>query len=1127
MTKLMSPPDQLVRQQAISAEESFIVQAPAGAGKTSLLTQRILNVLTTVEHPEEVVAMTFTRKAAAEMRHRLIESLLMAKGNEPEDAHQKTTWQLAKKVLQRDSELEWNLLQNSHRLRVTTIDSLSSMIANQMPVLSHSGGSLSITNYPQESYRRAAESILSYLDDADYGTHILKLLAHLDNQVEKLIGLLAQMLGKRDQWLRLLGAGELDIDILEDGINQIAQMRLQRLQSFYPTIEASGLLRGIHFASGFLDAEHELSALKDISSLPELDYQNLEQWKAVATFCLTKSGTFKKQLNKKIGLLADGDLQGEDKKVGKALKTELKELFAEWAEIPEFAETLSDIVSLPKPVYSPEQQEILYSLLHLLRLVSGALTVDFQSNAEADFIEIALAADRALGFFDEPSELALKLDYQIKHLLVDEFQDTSFTQYQLLSKLISGWQLGDGRTLFLVGDPMQSIYRFREANVGLFIKTQQEGINGLPVTPLQLTANFRSSPSIIDWVNRRFEKIFPANDDALLGAVSYSKAEAMKPDDEQHFVDFNVSFDAAGKNEAEQLAETIQQITVKQPDESIAVLVRGRNHAQDLMAQLRASSISYYAKDMEYLSHKPCVSDTMVLARLLLHPQDGIAWAALLKSPLVGIKLSHITHLHRAFGHHFWKWLDEFEAVKQLDDDATLRLSKAKRIIAPILESAGRKPLSQLVEAAWLALGGPSVLLDNAEQKDVYAVFELLISLEQAEWPLTFERINTAVTELFADQQADSAQVEIMTMHKSKGLEFDTVILPSLQRQKRADDHQLLLWEEFTVEDRAGYLLAPIQGAEQKEPIYQLARDIQSKKAMYEDARLLYVAATRAKKRLVLSCELKLKFDEEKSEWSYSSVDKRSLLHYLLTYYENVIERQFKEVSTNIISDTEEGSELSFYDGWYRLNNSFEAPLIENQLQRMDDELIEQEEVDFDWASDIARVVGLVVHKQLELIALQRQSFEKLEASGYQTIQTQLQELLHTDIEVTQAFQKAKQALLNVKDDKKGQWLLHKHEDSRCEWELTGAVEDPSGRPMIRSFIIDRSFIDEEGTRWIIDYKTGDHKGSDVDRFISAEVERYAKQLKQYQHIVGKFEQRPSKIALYFPLLKQFVEIPG
>ncbi|AKE52594.1 UvrD-helicase domain-containing protein [Kangiella geojedonensis] len=1127
MTKLMSPPDQQVRQQAINAEESFIVQAPAGAGKTSLLTQRILNVLTTVEHPEEVVAMTFTRKAAAEMRHRLVESLLMAQGSEPEDAHQKTTWQLAKKVLQRDSELEWNLLQNSHRLRVTTIDSLSSMIANQMPVLSHSGGSLSITNYPQESYRRAAESILSYLDDADYGTHILKLLAHLDNQVEKLIGLLAQMLGKRDQWLRLLGAGELDIDILEDGINQIAQMRLQKLKAFQPAIEASGLLRGIHFASGFLEAKHELSALKDIDSLPELDYHNLEKWKALASFCLTGKGKFRKRLDKGVGLLADTALQGEDKKVGKALKAELKELFSEWAEIPEFAETLNDIVSLPKPVYSPEQQDILYSLLHLLRLVSGALTVDFQSNAEADFIEIALAADRALGFFDEPSELALKLDYQIKHLLVDEFQDTSFTQYQLLSKLISGWQVGDGRTLFLVGDPMQSIYRFREANVGLFIKTQQEGINNFSVTSLQLTANFRSSPSIIDWVNRRFEKIFPVNDDALLGAVSYSKAEAMKPDDEQHFVNFNVSFDMAGNNEAEQLAETIQQTIVKHPDESIAVLVRGRNHAQDLMGQLRASGISYYAKDMEYLSHKPCVSDIMVLGRLLLHPQDGIAWVALLKSPLIGLTLSQITHLHRTFGHHFWRWLEECETLQELDSDTTLRLSNAKTVISPILEDAGRKPLSQLVEAAWLALGGPSALLDDAERKDVYAVFELLMELEQVEWPLTFERINTAVTELFADQQADSAQVEIMTMHKSKGLEFDTVILPSLQRQKRADDHQLLLWEEFTVEDRAGYLLAPIQGAEQKDPIYQLARDIQSKKSVYEDARLLYVAATRAKKRLVLSCELKLKFDEEKSEWSYSSVDKRSLLHYLLPYYENLIEKQFNEVSANINTVSDEHSELSFYDGWYRLHNDFKTPHIENQLERSGDDLIEQEEVDFDWASDIARVVGLVVHKQLELIASQRQSFEELEASDYETIEVQLKELLHTDNDVTQAFQKAKQALSNVKNDEKGQWLLHKHQDSRCEWELTGTVADSSGRPMVRSFIIDRSFIDEQGTRWIIDYKTGDHKGSDVERFINAEVERYANQLKQYQHIVGKFEQRPSRMALYFPLLKQFVEISG
>ncbi|GAA4350058.1 UvrD-helicase domain-containing protein [Kangiella taiwanensis] len=1123
--KSMLPPDQDVRTTAIRADESFIVQAPAGAGKTSLLTQRILNLLSTVESPEEVVAITFTRKAAAEMRHRLIESLLSAKKEEPEETHQKVTWQLARLVLQRDQELGWDLLQNSHRLRIMTIDSLSSMIANQMPILSHLGGSLSIADQPQEAYQRAAESILNYLDDDDYGPHILTLLAHLDNQVEKLIGLLAQMLGKRDQWLRLLGAGELDIDILEDGINQVAQMRLQRLAKFHSKLGNSSFIRGIHFASGFLDTDHELAALKDVELLPDFDFQYLEQWKAIATFCLTKSGTFKKQLNKKVGLLADGDLEGEDKKIGKAIKAELKELFADWSEEEGFAEVLSDIASLPKAVYSSEQQEILYSLLHLLRLVSVELTVDFQSSAEADFIEIALAADRALGYFDEPSELALKLDYQISHLLVDEFQDTSFTQYQLLSKLIAGWQADDGRTLFLVGDPMQSIYRFREANVGLFIKTQQEGINGFPVTPLQLTANFRSSPSIIDWVNRRFSKIFPSEDDSLLGAVSYSPAQAMKPDSDDHFVDFKVNFDLAENNEAETLAKSLKDIVSKYPGETAAVLVRGRNHAQDLMAHLRQRGVSYYAKDMEYLSHKPCVSDLMLLCRLLLHPQDSIAWVGFLKSPLAGLTLSDLTQLHHAYEHNFWQWLEEPEAVSALTSEGIARLKTLSSVLQPVIAEAGRKSLSQLVESAWLGLGGPDTLLDSSELKDVYAVFKLLMELEVKEWPLSAERINTAVGELFADQQADSAQVEIMTMHKSKGLEFDTVVLPSLQRKKRADGHQLLLWEEFTVEDRAGYLLAPIQAAEQKEPIYQLARDIQSKKGAYEDARLLYVATTRAKKRLILSCELCLRFDEEKNEWLHSTIDKNSLLHYLMPHYENVIERKFNEVSSTVdVSDDSEDA-TSFDKGWYRLKAEYQRPLISNQLQLSERVAVDQEELDFDWASDVARVVGLVVHKQLELIAQKKQTFELLKASNFEPLKAPLKELLHSPPDVAQAFSKAKDALLNVSDDPKGQWLLDHHLEARCEWELTGAVTDTSGQKVIRNLIIDRTFVDKEGIRWIIDYKTGDHRGSDVDAFIHSEVERYRPQLLQYREIIEKVDKRPSKMALYFPLLKRFIEI--
>ena len=114
----------------------------------------------------------------------------------------------------------------------------------------------------------------------------------------------------------------------------------------------------------------------------------------------------------------------------------------------------------------------------------------FQTQGEADYVEIALRALRALGTADEPTDLALAFDYRLQHILVDEFQDTSFSQLDLLERLTGGWADGDGRTLFCVGDPMQSIYRFRQAEVGLFIDLQQHGLRNLRLQPLRLGSEF-------------------------------------------------------------------------------------------------------------------------------------------------------------------------------------------------------------------------------------------------------------------------------------------------------------------------------------------------------------------------------------------------------------------------------------------------------------------------------------------------------------------------------------------------------------------------------------------------------------------------------------------------------------
>ena len=98
------------RQKALDPEKSFLVQAPAGSGKTELLIQRYLRLLSRVDYPEQIISMTFTRKAAEEMKRRILEALKNAETQtEPESSHQRETWKHAKKALQRDREKNWRL----------------------------------------------------------------------------------------------------------------------------------------------------------------------------------------------------------------------------------------------------------------------------------------------------------------------------------------------------------------------------------------------------------------------------------------------------------------------------------------------------------------------------------------------------------------------------------------------------------------------------------------------------------------------------------------------------------------------------------------------------------------------------------------------------------------------------------------------------------------------------------------------------------------------------------------------------------------------------------------------------------------------------------------------------------
>ena len=158
-----NPIDAATRKKAQDIRFSYAVQAPAGSGKTELLNLRFLRLLAICEKPEEVLAITFTRKAANEMSNRILNTLESAANNQSKtnfkSQHEEDRFSAAKAVLQRDAQLEWHLLESPSRLRIQTIDSFCLFLARNLPVLSNCGGEVQVSDRPDECYQQALSLI--------------------------------------------------------------------------------------------------------------------------------------------------------------------------------------------------------------------------------------------------------------------------------------------------------------------------------------------------------------------------------------------------------------------------------------------------------------------------------------------------------------------------------------------------------------------------------------------------------------------------------------------------------------------------------------------------------------------------------------------------------------------------------------------------------------------------------------------------------------------------------------------------------------------------------------------------------------------------------------------------------
>ena len=1114
--------DELARERALDVSQSFIVQAPAGSGKTELLIRRFLALLATVRSPESVLAITFTRKAAAEMRDRILRALRAVADPVPiVDPSHPRTLELARAALAVDRRLAWDLLGNPARLRIQTIDSLNFGLARRLPVLSGLGADLAVEEDARELYRKAAERLLEHLGGGDdqHARAVATLLGHVDNRVPRFVELVMEMLARRDAWGPVLPevTGDEAVDArlraaLEGARSRLVEAHLASLAREFPQellAEAAAVAREAAASLVAAGIESPITAWHVGSDLPGGTVRDVAAWQGLAALLLTAGGAARRSFDSRVGF-GPGKAGAPRKQRAQALAAALEPLAALTAR-------LDSVRRLPAPCYEPGEWHVLQAQLVVLRLAAAELEVVFSERRLADYPRIAAAALQALGSDEEPTDTALALDARLEHVLVDEFQDTSDAQVALLARLTAGWQRGDGRTLFLVGDPMQSIYRFRNAEVGLFLDVRDRGLGELRLEPLTLAVNFRSTNPLVDWVNHCFERILPARDDEVTGAVRHSASTGAEGAGESGGVVVHPLFRRSRLFEAASVVDLVERRLEEDQEADVAILVQGRSHLLHIVGELARRGVPFQATDIDPLGERPVVLDLLALTRAIAHPADRPAWLAVLRAPWCGLTLAE---LHVLCGDDRDATLPELlrdpARHERLEAQPRERVARLWDVLCAGPGELRRFGLRDAVERAWLALGGPATAGSARELDEAQAYLDELAALERrSRGQVDLVQLAQALDKLYAPSRPDkSIRVQLLTVHKAKGLQFDTVIVPGLERRSRADDKRLLQWARLPVGGHRELVVAPVAGTgSDPNPLYRWLEDLEAGKLAQEKRRLLYVAATRARRWLHLfgSCALKEGEDGRPAVVKPASSVALGMLWPVL---ESGFEMRLAEAGAI------EGEAAPVIDrdpplrrlplSWRR--PPLESPRLESSSRPRS---AVQPAVEFDWATETARHVGTIVHRELLRLAREGAGSAGAWVELRRRYRDELAELGVPAERRADAVDRVTEAVRRTLADERGRWLLDsRHASAYGELALTGRV----GGDVV-SVVIDRTFVDEQGTRWIVDYKTSSHEGAGLEDFLDSEQQRYRPQLERYAALARHLGPESLRLGLYFPLL--------
>jgi ATP-dependent exoDNAse (exonuclease V) beta subunit len=1123
------PPDFAQRRQALSPRESFHVESPAGAGKTSLLTARYIHLLALVNHPHEILALTFTNKAANEMVERIRGLLDQAEAGESSPSPWlEALLPVARQALQKHDRHRY-LFQTPEGLQVMTFHKFCAQLIRRAPA--EAGVPLEATPLSEEEQpeliQRAIEKTcrsLSALPASDPNRQGLeRYLLAMNNRWDLLAGDLAQLVAQRDQLLDLVAEVTRYRNL--DHLDQVLKDHLGKLVSFYlddlrRRFSATDLGRNWQDFHTALRDQGAGAADTLPPALPDTAWQDLPRWQALSRTFLTKSGTVRKSLGPKSGF-PQGFNRGP------------------WAEriarIPGAVEQrLDQIAGFPLPDSSPGDSALLFDLILLISQVIDRYRQLCHQRGVIDFVEMEQGALRILGNEESPSDMQLLLDQKINHILVDEFQDTSFNQWRLLQLLCAGWSPGDGRTLFIVGDPKQSIYGFRKAEVSLFIRAREglplPGQGHLPLTPIAIETNFRSRPRLIDFVNGLFSETImadprPEADEVLFRKAAPAPEMAGREPGRIHLALFNDrgnNFQARQK-EAAWLAGAVAQTIHGEPKLSLAILLFARTHLPIYLQALYARGLQVQVQEGLLLLERPEVNDLLALTRALIRPQDDLSWLSLLRSHWCWVDLNFLYRISRVPATLFSEKIKLFAGNPGVPES----LQRVGSILESYQDLAGRWPVSRLIQRAWEDLQGPGKAAARYGLAGVRNCRQFLDYLFQAEGELPeecLERLDLLLRTAYAppDPLADRSSVQLMTVHRAKGLEFDAVFIPHLDRNPlergNYDNPPYLLERLPGNRDQHLIALRPDRRTKEDPETYALLKKLRKARALGEAKRLYYVAMTRARSALLLSGLVSEKDNGLKTE-------KDSLLAYLLNHpgLEEQVEHHYNpeppaETFTPAQPSLEKDSEAM----------PFQAEPVPYQVirpSRLADKAApvqdweRKEPLDETYRDPAARARGIVIHRILQ----------HLTQGGTLPAPAGVAEALRAEgmdpANAGEQFAGLLDEIAACQKEVFGSFILGTDFPfAASEWKLEDCLDDQ----ILRSGVIDRIVFD--GRQWfLVDYKTGKPaEGTTVEDFLEQQTALYREQLLAYKEMLVKaksLEPNRIRLFLYFTALQQSREI--